>query len=224
MILDKAQIIKLVQLDLTPVDAKNLSRIETALAGALEEMGLRLHTANMLKSYTETVTAGDREITLYGENQDLYSLFALKMGTGADERVLTYREKLKFIHDHDSSSATADLPTIFTILGSTDGKPNVKFDCPASATETLTVYYFPDMSSENLAMARSATALATGTVAYFKGRNTPEGLPYYEQFKELTQLARGSQEMFDRQYYELHLNKEDASIRSVVKTIQTRRQ
>lgn len=225
MILDKAQVVKLVQLSLTPTDAKNVARIETAMAAALEEISLRMRSKGLLQTDTETVAAGTREVTLYGNNDDLHGIFALTLGWQTDEeRVLEYVERLKFIHDYDDSTATADYPARFTILGATDGKPTVRFNCPLSVQETLRIVYFPTYDTENIALARSAAAIASGTLAYFWGKGTEIGAREYENFKELTALTRANQELLEREYHELRLNKEDAGIRAVARSLRDRRQ
>lgn len=223
MILDKTQIIALAMQDLAPADRKNSVRLEGAFAAALEDLGLRLRSKGMLKSYTTTVAASTRSLSLSGENDDLKHIYALKWGSGENERVLEYVNDKQFLDQYDSSQASAGYPSKFTILGGDDGFPVVKFDVPTLIAESLLVYFLPELSPDNIGLARSSIALVSGTVAYFYGKGTEIGLPYYQQFKELAALSKSNQDFLEDPHQEMPLNKEDHNIRVVFRSMQLRR-
>lgn len=223
MILDKTQIMALAMQDLAPADRKNSIRLEGAFAAALEDLGLRLRPKGMLRSYTESVAINTRSLSLSGENDDLKHIYALKWGTGDDERVLEYVNDKQFLDQYDSSQAEAAYPTKFTILGGTDGFPLVKFDVPTSVAESMIVYYLPELTSENIGITRSSIALVSGIVAYFYGKGTEIGAPYYAQFKELAALTKSNQDFLEDPHQEMPLNKEDHNIRVTFRNLQLRK-
>lgn len=216
MILDKTQIIKQAKIEMTPVMAKNADLIETALVSALEDLCLRMKPIGLFTNYVDQLSTGTYEKALEGENEDLHSIYAIKVGDGTEKIVADYVEKLQFLNDYDPANATAGVPTKWTIINSSDQFPIVRFNCPAGSDLRLEVYHFKDADPSNIAVARSGVALVTGLLTYAYGRATEQGIAYLASFKELCALSRGGEEYLKRNYHQIVMNREDRAIRQLV--------
>jgi hypothetical protein len=221
---DKAAVFKLVNLALSPAQRRNTAGKEVALSACMDEMGQRLRSAGFIRSYTETISADDREVTLRGDNFDLRSIYALKLGTGSDARVLEYVAPQQFLRDYDAPDADAGDPQWFTQLKSVEGFPIIKFDVPVDAEDTLTVYYHVELTPDNLAMGRSFSAAAAGTLAWFFGIATEAGQSYYASFRDLVRLGRSADSYVPDAPSVFRLSKEDRDIRAVQSAVRSKRQ
>ena len=220
---DKAAVFKLVDLALSPAQRRNTSKKEVALGACVDEMGQRLRSAGFIRSYTETVSADDREVTLRGDNYDLRSIYALKLGTGSDARVLEYIHPQQFLRDYDSPDADAGDPQYFTQLKSVEGYPTIKFDVPLDSEDTLTVYYHVELTPDNLAMSRSVSAATAGTLAWYFGIATEAGQNYYANFRDLIRLARAADTYVPDTPSVFRLSKEDRNIRAAQSAVRSRK-
>jgi len=220
---DKAAVFTIVDQALSPTDRRKTGAKEIALAVCMDEMGQMLRSKGFITSYAETLAINTREATLTGDANDLRAVFALKLGTGNTARVLEYTDLQQFLRDYDDSSADAGLPNRFTVLKSTDGYPTIKFECPLSTSDTLTVYYHIELTPDNMAMSRSISAAAAGTLAWFFGTATESGQIYHQQFRQLVRLARESDTFTPDAPTEFRLPRQDRNIRMVQAGIRSRR-
>jgi len=223
MIFDKASAIKMVRVSLSSADKRRSEDIELSMGVALDEAAMRMRSAAFVLSYTLTFATGERTKTLTGNNNDLRSIFALKLGGGSTQRVLEYRTPQQFLRDHDDPSAGAGQPTFWTILVSEDGFPVVKVNVPLKTSETLTIYYYVVMTPDNVGVARSISAIVSGTLAHFYGIGTEQGIAHYQRFKELVVLARSSDTHSPEAQNTLPLSREDKTLRGVIRNMQIQR-
>ncbi len=224
MIFTKETALNLVRQGMTPTERRNVNAQENAMAAALDDLAMRMRSASFLGSYTVNLSTGDRQKTLTGEANDLRHLFALAIGSGEDARVLEYEETQEFLRDHNDPNATAGKPDRFTVLGSEEGYPVVRFNCPLEEDETLTVYHYVDVTPENVSMVRSIPAVVFGTKAYFYGLESERGALLYVAFKELAALSREADTFTPAVSISLPLSRDDQSIRQTVNQIaRTRR-
>ena len=224
MIFDKASAIKMVKVSMSAVDKRRSQDIELSMGVALDELAMRMRSEAFVLSYTETFAADARTKTLKGNNLDLRSIFALKLGTGSDQRVLEYRNAQQFLRDHDAPDTATGAPSLWTILVFEDGFPTIKVNVPLAKAETLTVYYYVDMTPDNVGVSRSIAAVVSGTLAHFYGIDSEKGVPNYQRFKELAALAKGSDTASPETQSILPLSREDKTLRAVIRTMQTGRQ
>lgn len=146
----------------------------------------------MLSSYTVDIAQGDRTADLRGSAEDLRYIFGVQFGTGESQGPLAYIGPTAFLKKYDSPIADQGLPTIYTELVSVDGFPQIKFDVPSSTATTITVYYYSEVTADNVHRVRSASTVVNGTLAYFYGIGSKKGRPYYENFEHLAKLALSS--------------------------------
>lgn len=189
MILDKASIVQGVKANLAPTDRARAADIDIAFNLCLDDLSTRLIAEGYLSSYTEAVTASAREVTLRGESDDLSYIFALKWST--ERKPMEFCGREDFLRLNDDPNAESGRPTIWTNLGMVDGFPTVKFNCPVSSALDLLVYYFADMTADNIKNLKFGSLIVDGTTANFLGKNTPAGLPFYQDYKEKVKLLRG---------------------------------
>jgi len=220
---DKAAVFQVVNQALSPAERRRTEAKEFALSVCMDEMGQRLRSASFIRSYTTSLAADTRETTLTGDNYDLRSLFALKLGTGDNARVLEYTSPQQFLRDFDDPEQDAGLPYRFTVIKSSDGYPTVKFECPMLSTETLTVYYHVELTPDNMAMSRSISAAAAGTLAWFFGIATESGQIYHAQFLQLIRLGREADTFTPNAPTEFRLSKQDRNLRGVQAGIRGKR-
>lgn len=220
---DKAAVFTIVDQALDPTNRRKTQAKEVALAVCMDQMGQMLRSRGFIRSYEESLAKDTRTATIRGESYDLRSIFALKLGTGTTARILEYIDPQQFLRDYDNSDEDAGLPTKFTILKAEDGYPEVKFECPLLTADTLTVYYHVELTPDNMAMSRSISAAAAGTLAWFFGIATEPGQVYYMQFKELVRLSREADTFLPEAPLEFRLPRQDRNIRMVQAGIRSRR-
>ena len=213
---DKVACLDLVKASLTSADKKRTEALEIAMAGCLDDLSLRLKTKATRTTVEETISADEYEITLRGANDDLNQIFALSLGTGNYRRVLTYEDDGKFLKNRDPSAESVGRPKIYTHLTSEDGFPTITLSAPLEEAETLTVYYYPQLTSSEISKARSIACVAAGTLAWFKGIGEEPGASYYRRFEELAGLTRADDTFLSQKVYPLELSHEDRDIRSAV--------
>lgn len=223
MIFDKATVIAGIKDQLKPADKSKGKKIDRSLAFALDDYTLRLADSGLLTNYDVPVAANDRSVAIPGENDDLKYLFAVKYGTGDDQIVLTHVDKKQFLRDHDNPSAAAADPKFFMVLANDEGFPVVKFNVPALSATTMTVYYYPDMTAENLGQTRSGVAVMAGGVAYFYGIASEVGVVQYALFEKLSALSKGSDHFLRGVEKTFGLSKFDRDVRVLQQQIRFKR-
>lgn len=224
MLFDKDQVIELVKKGLSPAEKKQGGSIELSLLAALDDIATRMKSVASVKSDTVSIAGGDRTATLSGSNDDLWQIYYLKYGTGNEQKLLTYVPVKRFLEDYDNPGIGSGIPSRYTILVTNDeGFPTIKFDVPASASDTLTVYYFAEQSAEDLSKFRSAAAVVQCTLAYFKGIGTEAGLVHYATFERLVELARSSDKFEARPEHMFSANKLDRTMNAVKFNMTNRR-
>jgi hypothetical protein len=224
MRLSKDDVIKLASLSLDAAAKKRQADLELALNGALDELSASLSAAGLLNSYDVALAANTRTTTLVGETNDLRYIHYIKINTTDHVRLLEYKELDYFLHTYDDPAAVADYANHYTITGATDGFPTIKLSCPLLVGETLTVYYFPDLSLNNISLVKSTSILANGTLAYFFGVGSQEGWGYYRTFTNSISKLIGAQRFRQPNPKELRLSAEDRAIRATVKSIARERE
>jgi len=212
MLFDKATAIRAIKLPMTSKDQRRNADIELALGAALDELSLMLRSKSFLRSYTSTATADDRDFTARGDNDDLRSIFAVKMGSAADFRVLEYIDPQQFLRDNDSGDATSANPSGFTQVTSSEGYPIIRFNVPPLTAESLTIYYYADFTPDNISMARSISAVVAGAQAYFYGIASDIGAGYHSQFRRLAILSRAADTFMPHAPIQFELSRQDKTI------------
>lgn len=219
---DKSTVIQGMKMVMPPVDKGRTADINLSISLCLDDLSMKLQSVGVMKSYTESLSADTRTVTLEGDAIDLRDVYAIKYGTGSEQKVLEYKDPAVFLRTYDDPSATADVPSYWTILVASGGYPTVKFNCPTSEADTLTVYYFPDMTPDNMFMARSAAAIVEGALAYFYDI-ADRGAAHYERYKELVKHMRASDTFTPKETKRIEMSIEDKNIRSTLTTIANRR-
>ena len=212
MIFDETAVLKLVKVNLTAAQKTKTEGLRLSMACALDDLSMRLRSASGIKSYTVSVSANSREVTLRGEADDLRYIFALKIGSGDYERILKYRDPELFLEKYEDEDATADYAKYYTQITASDGFPVIRFSEPLAAAETLTVYYYVDVTPDNMVFMRSISAVVAGTLAYFHGVDSERGIALYMQFKELAALARASDNFQPDRASPINLDRETRDI------------
>lgn len=223
MSFDVAQVIDDVKSQLTTAEADNSKKINTALGLCLEDLTTRMQSDGMLVSDTDSVTAGTRSHTVTGEKKDVRYIYVLKWGTGDDQKVLYYKPPKYFLEKYDNPSQSTGIPTYYTVLLNDIGNPIIKFDCPTSATDTLTVYYFKNATPQTIGRFRSEIVLVMGTLAYFYGRTTEKGKVLYEDYKEAVKLAREADPFLAQIDAKFQMCKYDREVRDIIWALRDRR-
>lgn len=220
---DKAAVFQLVDQGLEPGQRRMTTSKELALAACLDELGQRMRSKGFIRSYTATVTANTRSYTVRGDSDDLKSIYALKIGSGDEQRVLEYTDPQQFLRDYDDPNATAGMPSRFTVLVADEGFPVVRFNCPLESAESLLVYYHISLTPDNVGLARSISAAVAGTLAYFFGTTTEAGVGHYQRFRELVKLGREADSFTPDVSTEFRLCKQDRDIRVVTAQLRSKR-
>lgn len=221
MIFDKTQAMKLVKQPMTNVERSKTSQLTLAMGVALDDLSMRLRSKGFMRSYETTISANARTHNITGENNDLRSIFALKLGSDSFQRVLEYVEPQEFLRDYDSPEAATGRPNKYTQLISDGGYPTLRFNKPLVVAEVLKVYYYTDMTPDNISAGRSISAVVTGTQAYFWGIQSVKGAPYYDAFEKLAALARASDTYIPTAPTEMRISQE---LRTIMNTANTIRQ
>lgn len=220
---DKARTIEMVKRGLSTSNQKDTAGIEGSLGMAIDDLAKRTRSSRFLRSYDLAVSAADREVEVKGNNSDLAHIFALKLGSGNDQRTLEWYDPQSFLRDYDNPNEVSGSPNIYTILTySSAGYPNVKFDKPLSSSDTLKVLYYIEVTGDT-PVPLPATVLVQGTLAYFHGTSTPEGSVAYERFKEAARIERASADMNPEVGKRFRLSRETRNILSVQSAIKGRR-
>lgn len=220
---DLVAVNKAIKISLSSADRKRGDDISISIALALDDMSMRLRSKAYLTNYSQTVSADTRELTLRGENDDLRGIFALQIGSGVDQRMMAYIEEQQFLRDHNSAMVSAGQPTIYTILGSVDGFPTVRFNKALESSETLKTYYYLELSAENISAARSIAAVVSLALGYFHGVDTAAGQTNYMRGKELVTLSRGADSFVPEVTIPLKMSREDQTIRRTINNMMRQR-
>lgn len=223
MIFDKSQVLEGAKMTLSASDKKRTKHLNLALGLCLDDMCMRLKSTSFLENYTESLNAGDRTVTLYGANMDLRYIFHIKLLASSDKQPLDRVDPEQFLKDYDDPSAPRGEPHFYTVLASDQGYPIVKLDRPLQTDDTMTVYYFSDMTPDNITKARSIAAAVAGTLAYFHGTVEGDGLTYYQRFEQLVQLARASDGFESHAPAGFRMSETDRNIYGNINTIRNRR-
>lgn len=218
-------------------DRNRTRELNVALSMALADLSDRLRSQSYLTSDTDSIASGSRTHVIKGKYQDAKRIFALKLGSGVEERVLEFVDPQEFLRTYDSSVAPAGNPVKYTILNSSGGFAEIKFASPLSGTETLTVYYFTEFTPDNIALVKCTQAVVAGTVAYFCGVATgaiykydpiaqanvlkrPSGKDYYEAFEKQAKLSRAADSYTPYAPIQKELSIQDKNIMGTLKNIQ----
>lgn len=223
MIFDKSQVLDGVKLALDATQKRRTKDQELALGLCLDDMCMRLKSTSFLENYDVSLSAGDRTVNLTGWNMDLRYIFHIKLAGSSDKEPLDRIDPEQFLKDHDASDASRGEPHFYTVLESEIGYPTIKFDRPLQTDDTLTVYYFSDMTPDNISKARSIAAAVAGTLAYFHGTVEGEGLTYYQRYEQLVQLARASDSFESHAPAGFRMSEADRGIYANMRTIRNRR-
>lgn len=227
MLFNKATTIQLIKRSLSTSEKKDTAGIEIALGAAIDDLAKRTRSSRFLRSYDLSVAATLREKEVNGNNEDLAHIFALKLGTGVNQRTLEWVDPQSFLRDLDSPTVSAGLPQKYTILTySSEGWPIVRFDRPLGGTETMKVLYYIEVTGD-APVPMPATVLVQGTLAYFwgTGRQEPgrDGFMAYERFKEAARIERASASMNPEAGRRFRLNRDDRAIMGIQQVIRSRR-
>ncbi len=222
MLFDLDQITKTVQDHLSDTEKSKEEEVTRALNQCLDDLTISLQSVGFIKTYDVSITAGDRTVTLTGDNNDLRDILYLKIQSGDDQKLLKFKSVAEFLEKYDNPSASADTPTYFTIIMGADGFPTVKVDCPWSAADTMVVYYFSDYSPQSMARMRTGAAIVQGTLAYFWGIQTQQGANCYLHYEKLIRKAINSDPWL-KHSGEIALNEVDANVLVIAGNMRARR-
>lgn len=217
-------------------DRNRTDELGIALSMALADLSARLRSQAYLSIDTDTIAGGNRTHVIKGKFQDAKRIFALKLGDGVNERVLNFIDPQEFLRNYDSPDATAGSPLKYTILNSSSGFAEIKFEAPLEISETLTVYYFTEFTPDNIALVKCTQAVVAGTVAYFCGIATPaiykydpisksnvlkrpSGKGYYDAFEKQAKLSRAADDYTPYAPIQKKLSIQDKNILGTVKNI-----
>ena len=166
---DQTSVLALARLALDKSDKRRTDDLRLAMSAACDDMVLRMRSHSYVRSYTVDLAADDREVTLSGDNYDLKYIFALKIGTGDDQKVLIPEDEQQFLRDYDNPSEEADLPTYYSILEADEsGYPKVP-----SVFCFLRIALSRSPSSLSLIESNISLSLIAGTVSHRRyGRNS----------------------------------------------------
>lgn len=227
MLLDKGSIIAYVRdviRKISPADANDDAAINRALVVCLDNLSNRLRSSGMLVSAETTVASAARTASNLGDAAYVRYIFAVKIGSGNTEKVLTFSPMDVFIREHDSPAAESGTPEYYTVLADgTTGQPTIKFDRPLSESMTLKVYFHPELTPDNMALARSLAAVSDGTLAHFFGIATEVGKNFYESYKDQIQGMLAGDRWASGQERKLQMGKTFRNARSIQRTIRNNR-
>lgn len=201
MIFDLESVINQIKRTLKNVNVADAARaddITASLGLCLDDLATRFKAqGGFLKSYTESISVGDRTVTVTGTQNDFRNLFALRFATSDYIRILEYKDPQQFLRDHDTDiTVTNSKPSIYTVLSTSDsGLPTIRFNRPSDSTATLTIYYVPDITLGSINRAKSVSAIVNGSLAYFYGLGEGRGLNFYNTYKELVTHMRSSDDI-----------------------------
>lgn len=224
MIFDKDQIITAMKYQLSSSQKKEKARLTSSLDLALDDLTMRLASVAMITSYSVDIAKGDRTADLRGSANDLRYIFELKFGSGANQGYLEWVDPKQFLLRYDSPVADQTQPTKYTVLESPDGFPRVKFDSPSSAASTLTVYYYTELTADNVNRARSSSVMVAGALAYFHGtRDGGRGERQYALFQNLAALAGSSNKFKRSRVTQFRMSKKNEDIMIAGRNVRNKR-
>lgn len=221
---DKTMVIDAVKNMLSASEKAKKNDIEFALSLCLDDLSLRLKSDGFLSSYTKTTS--DQELVLKGDNMNLNSIYAIVISSGSTKRTLQYLDQKKFLRDYESNSSnlTAGVPEYWTQLASDDGGfPKIKFERPLSAEATLTIYFFEDVTPDNITRGRAVSPIVNGTLGYFFGINSTKGMGYYQVFEHMVPLMKASDKFNADPESSFELNKLDITVKGIQRNFRGRR-
>ncbi|MCK5128081.1 MAG: hypothetical protein KAR42_17630 [candidate division Zixibacteria bacterium] len=163
---------------LPPKQAKRNKHLSSSFMFAVAEVSSKLMESHRVAKVTVNITSGDREITLSGLDSDLSQIYYLLYGAGDTQEVLEHIDLAAFLKDHNSSDASAGIPSKFAFVNSDDDGITIRFNVPAEGSTTMEVWYFRDMDVNAMRDAKGP-ALLNLTIGYFHGVGTEAGAPYY---------------------------------------------
>ena len=220
---DKTQVITAMKRNMTQAEKGKSTEINNSIAMCLDDLSNRLQSEGLMTTTEVPIAADTRSKELSGEVNDLNFIFALKYGTGNEQKIMEYVEAELFLKLWDNPSAVAGDPSRYTILTSISGNPVVKFDVPAKTADTLVLYYFADLTVDNMTRARSSSAIVAGSLAYFYGFSEQKGAIHYERYKVLVQMMRAGDKFRAKKPGQFVQSKEDRDIRTIQQNIRSRR-
>ncbi|MFA5382355.1 MAG: hypothetical protein WC356_04255 [Candidatus Micrarchaeia archaeon] len=209
MLMTLEEITEQIRDQLDPAEKKQSSRIGRAIKLALDEITQRYKAIGLLKSYTITVAAGTRELTIAGESDDIDEIWAMKFGTGDSQEPLDYVPPARFIDEYDNPSASAGVPDYYTILASDDGRPMVKFNCPTLSADSLLVYYQSILTPNRVERVKSASVLVYMSLAHFWGAITEKGAAANAKALELISPSSAANQNLHKAASEFGMSKHD---------------
>lgn len=223
MIFDKSTIIAGMKMGMEPDDKARTDDIELAIGLCLDDLSTRLVSKGFLSAYDVPLTAGVRDKELTGANDDLNYIFAIKYTEGSTIAWLEYYGQEVFLRDYDLSTELSGPPTIWTFFSANDGYPVIKLDRNPAANSELTVYYYPSYTPDNVQMARSASAILAGALAYFYGIENPKGAPYYQRFERGAFRMRAADDYRAKPISRIVMSKDDLAIKSATRAVLNKR-
>ena len=220
----KTTVIDGIKANLLSAERSKQAQIELALSLCLDDLATSLHSDSMLSLHTQTVAASSRTVEVRGPFDDLRYILALKWSTGLNQKNLEFIDKEEFLKRYDNPGVSADIPNFWTQLTSSEGFPVVKFNVPTSKADTLSTYYYTDLTQDNLSSARSAAAIVTGATAWFYGiADGGKGQNYYERFKEQLKNMRAGDDFRAKSFIKIAMSKNDTDIRDIQNNVRIRR-
>jgi len=220
---DLAATIKAIKVSLTTAQKARGPDINTSISLALDDLSLRLRSKSFMTDYTLTVADAKREVELRGDNDDLRSIFALQIGSGVDQTVLDFVELNQFLRDHNSTTAAAGIPTKFTQTTANEGYPTVRFNKPLDGAQSLKVYYYLELSGENISASRSISAVVQGSLAYFHGLGSPQGQIHYKAFEDLAASSKGADSFVPETLVPIEIPRQDKLIKRTQNALRAQR-
>lgn len=198
-------------------------KLERAIGLCLDDFTTRLSSRGFLASYQDTVDAAARTFTATGEAMDMKNIYLVRLGlNGAWEKPLTYRSPERIFSEDETGSQVAGTPSKYTILTSVDGWPLLRFNCELSEAMTIEVYYFVQMTPQNITRMRSQAVIVMGAAAYYLGI-TKNGAGFYSAYQELSALARATDDFRAQGSKQFEMNEDDKDFRQCARDIQLRR-
>jgi len=205
--------------NISPGDENRTSDISRCFLLTLDDLSTRLRSRFLVARMTQSVPADSREIDISNDGGTLRYLFALKFG---DNSPLTFVGREEFLENYDSSKAAADTPAYYTVIVTESGGFTVRFNCPLSETLTLTVYWLPEISQNNIGRAQSSSAIVSGILAFFY-MGTTNGIAIMAQYKESIAMLKASDYFLVRQEKRIVPSDDERNVRNIQREIWSKR-
>jgi len=223
MYFDKSVVIEAVKEKLPTKERNNVRAIEMALLLCLDDMSMKLKSDALMASKTESVAALAQSFVFYGDNVNLDSIFSITITVGDTSQVLQFVDQKAYLRDYETQSITNGVPAVYTILASEFGSPTIKFERKLSDAGTITVYYFKDLTTDNIASMRSVTPFVMGTLGYFYGPATDQGNAYLGTFYRLVHGLKADDKFIRSNSTSVELSYHDKQVRLVQQSLRNRR-